>query len=191
MKVLLLAGVVLVVSLGLWNGCLGRKAHTDVEAVAVSPAGVTSIHVESGAAIRVALSSRVSAQTARPGDAWEGRVAEEAVLLRAVTRRSGLGTKTWVGSTVDPVVVLDKVVIPAGSHVTGVVTAAPEDASGPGAVPVLAVNAIEFMGRTLSISASAGQVVGGSPRARGHGASAGRPDAIVLRFTVNEIVDLQ
>ena len=191
MRVILLAGTFFIVSLGLWNGCLGRKPQAGMEAPAPAPAGITSLHVESGALIRVALESGISARTARPGDAWEGRMAEDAVLLRAVARRSGPGASAWVGSTADPVVVLDEVVIPAGSHVTGVVMAVPGDVSGPGAVPALAVRAIDFMGRTLSINASAGRVVGSPPRARGPGGPAGSADAIVMGFTVNEIIDRQ
>jgi hypothetical protein len=191
MRVVLLAGVLLVVSLGLWSGCLGRESHTRAAVPASTPARVTSVRVESGTPIRVALRSRISAQTARPGDAWDGWMAEHAVVFRAGARRAEPGAKTSAGPTADAVVVFDEVEIPAGSHVTGVVTAAPGDTSGPWAMPVLAVKAIDVRGRTLSIRTSTGQVVAGSPRARGPGAPAGTAGPIVLRFTVDEIVDLR
>jgi hypothetical protein len=191
MRIILLFGAFLGASLGLWSGCLVRKSPPEVNPKATAPASVTGVRVETGTLIRVALKSGIAVRTARPGDAWEGRLEEDAVVFRAVIRTSGSGESTSAGPTPDDVFVLDRVVIPAGSHVTGVVTAAPEGPRGPGALPALAVKAIDLKGRTLSINASAGQVVAGSSRARGPHVPAGSPNAIVLRFTVNEIGDVQ
>ena len=191
MRVILIFGVFLGASLGLWNGCLGSKPRTDVELSASVPAGVARVRVEAGTPIRVALHSRISTRTAHPGDAWEGQLAEDVVMFRAVTRTPGPGEKARMGPAADAVIVLDRVMIPAGSHVTGVVTAALAGPSGPGALLARAVKAIDVRGRTLAISASAGQAVASFSRSRSPGGPASNADPIVLRFMVDEIVDVQ
>ena len=191
MKVIALYGVFLCVSVGLWSGCLGRKAHPGVQVSVPVPAMAARFHVESGTQIRVALRSRLSARTPRPGDTWEGRMAEDAVVFRAGAGSSGSGAKLRKGPDANAVVVLEQFVIPAGSRVTGVVTAVSGDTSGPWAMSALAVKAINVKGRAVAINASAGRIVAGAPWPRGPGAPADSAGAVVLRFTVNEIVDLQ
>jgi hypothetical protein len=191
MRAILLFGVFLGASLGLWSGCMGSKPDTDVDPPAAAPARVARFHVESGTPIRVTLRKMISARTARPGDAWDGWMAEEAVVFRVATRGPGAVAKPGPGPGFDPVVVLDKVVIPAGSHVSGVVTAAPANPIQAWAMPALAVKAIDLRGRVLSVSASARQLLARPPRPAPPGAPAGGADGPVLGFTIDEIVDLQ
>jgi hypothetical protein len=191
MRVIMLFGIFLGASMGLWGGCLRTAPNTDVDPPSPAPARVTRLHVESGSPIRVALRKMITARTARPGDAWDGWVAEDAVVFCVASRKPGSESDAGPGQPVDAVVVLDKVVIPAGSHVSGVVTADPGNPIRSWAMPALAVKAIDLPGRTLSLSASARQLVARNPRAGPPGAPVGRAAGPVLGFTIEEIVDLQ
>jgi hypothetical protein len=191
MRLVMLFGIFLGASMGLWGGCLRMAPNTDVNPPPAAPARVTRLHVESGTPIRVALRRMITARTARPGDAWDGWVAEDAVVFRVASRKPGSEADSGPGQPIDAVVVLDKFVIPAGSHVSGVVTADPGNPIRAWAVPALAVKAIELRGRTLSVSASARQLVARNPRIGWPGAPGGRAEGPVLGFTIEEIVDLQ
>ena len=114
-------------------------------APAPSNPGVT---IPAGTGIRVAVNTKVSSETSQPGE-------------------------TWSGTVVDNVVVGDRVVIPAGSSVTGTVTGSAPAARGDRAFLVLAVNSIDVDGRSYSIGARTDSIIAGSPRARNLGAIAG------------------
>src|SRR4029453_17349031 len=88
--------------------------------------GVT---LASGTAIKVAVSARVTSETAQPGD-------------------------TWTGTVQEPVTVGDRIVIPAGSSVTGVVSGAKAAEKGSRAFLVLSVKSIDVNGHTYPVSAS-------------------------------------
>ncbi|TMQ70165.1 MAG: hypothetical protein E6K80_09340 [Candidatus Eisenbacteria bacterium] len=121
------------------------SARSASHAVHASEPGVT---VPSGTAIKVAVSARVTSASAQPGD-------------------------TWSGTVKDPVVVGDRVLIPAGSSVTGVVSGARPAQKGSRAFLVLAVKSIDVNGRSYAVSATADSMIAGSTRARNVGAVAG------------------
>lgn len=112
---------------------------------AKSEPGVT---VPSGTAIKIAVAARVTSETAQPGDTWSGTVKE-------------------------PVVIGDRVAIPAGSTVTGVVSGAKAAVKGSRAFLVLAVKSVDVNGKSYPLSASADSMIAGSTRARNVGAVAG------------------
>jgi hypothetical protein len=120
-------------------------SHTSSHTTPRSEPGVT---VPSGTAIKVAFSARVTSATAQPGD-------------------------TWTGTVQEPVVVGERVVIPAGSTVTGVVSGAKSAQKGSRAFLVLAVKSVDVNGRSYAISATADSMIAGSTRARNVGAVAG------------------
>jgi len=101
-----------------------------------------------GTAITVRLGSTISSKYASPGASWSGVV-------------------------VHPVTVGDKVVIPAGSPVQGVVASARPARSGSRAMLDLGIRRVTVNGRAQSVAAGAEPVVAGSPRARNLGAIAG------------------
>jgi hypothetical protein len=107
--------------------------------------GVT---VPSGTAIKVAVSARVTSETAQPGD-------------------------TWTGTVQEPVAVGDHIVIPAGSTVTGVVSGVKAAEKGSRAFLVLAVRSIDVNGHNYAVSATADSLIAGSTRTRNVGAVAG------------------
>lgn len=114
-------------------------------APAPSNPGVT---IPAGTGIKVAVNTKVSSETAQPGESWSGTV-------------------------VDNVVVGDRVVIPAGATVNGTVTGAEGAHRGSRAFLVLAVRSIDVEGRTYSIGARTDSIIAGSTRARNLGAIAG------------------
>lgn len=107
--------------------------------------GVT---MPSGTAIKVAVAARVTSETAQPGD-------------------------TWTGTVQEPVTVGDRIVIPAGSQVTGVVSGVKAAEKGSRAFLVMSVRSIDVNGKSYPVSASADSLIAGSTRARNVGAVAG------------------
>lgn len=114
--------------------------------------GVT---VPAGTSFKVAVSTGITSATAMPGD-------------------------SWTGSVKDPVIVGDRVVIPAGAMVHGVVSGAKAAEKGSRAVLVLSVRSVEVDGKTHSLSANADSMIAGSTRARNVGAVAGGAGAGAL-----------
>ena len=114
--------------------------------------GVT---VPAGTSFKVAVATKITSETAMPGDSWSGTVK-------------------------DPVIVGDRVVIPAGATVNGVVTGAQPAQKGSRAVLVLAVRSVEVDGKSHAISAQADSMIAGSTRARNVGAVAGGAGAGAL-----------
>ena len=113
-----------------------------------APAQAPSLTVPSGTAVKVAVAARITSETAQPGD-------------------------TWTGTVKEPVVVGDRIAIPAGSPVTGVVTGVLPAAKGSRATLVLAVKSVEVNGKTRAMSAGTDSIIAGSTRARNLGAVAG------------------
>lgn len=106
------------------------------------------ITIPAGTGIKVAVNTKISSETVAAGE-------------------------SWTGSVVDPVVIGDRVVIPAGATVNGTVTGAQGAQRGSRAFLVLAVNSIEVDGRTYNIGARTDSIIAGSTRARNLGAIAG------------------
>ncbi|HET9327131.1 MAG TPA: hypothetical protein VFQ05_10185 [Candidatus Eisenbacteria bacterium] len=133
-----------------------RPAATRPRTTTTRPASSTrasqseqpGVTLPSGTPIKVAVSARVTSETAQPGD-------------------------TWTGSVQEPVVVGDRIVIPAGSTVTGVVSGAKAAEKGSRAFLVMSVKSIDVNGRSYAVSASADSLIAGSTRARNVGAVAG------------------
>jgi len=107
--------------------------------------GVT---VPAGTSFKVAVATKLTSATAMPGD-------------------------TWTGTVKDPVIIGDRVVIPAGATVNGVVSGAKAAEKGSRAMLVLAVQSVDVDGRTHALSANADSMVAGSTRGRNVGAVAG------------------
>ena len=112
------------------------------------PAPVTGVSLSAGTPISITVDSQVSSETASSGD-------------------------TWTGTVKDAVVVGDKVVIPAGSTVHGVVRSSMAAERGARAFLVLGINSISVNGTSVPVHASADSIIAGSTRARNVGAIAG------------------
>lgn len=123
------------------------KSSTPRPAV-TSPKPAPGVTVPAGTGVKVAVAAKISSETAQPGD-------------------------TWTGTVQEPVVVGDRVAIPAGSQVTGVVSGVVPAAKGSRAVLVLAVKSVEVNGKTRALSAGTDSIIAGSTRARNLGAIAG------------------
>ena len=108
----------------------------------------TGPHLPAGTALVVKLGSVVSSKTAQVGDTWSGTISE-------------------------PVSVDGKVVIPAGTTVTGTVTGAKPAKKGDRAMLELAVKSVGGGAHSTSLTATTEPVIAGSTRARNLGAIAG------------------
>jgi hypothetical protein len=140
--------VVAVVSL-LTAGCHetgGDKTNTS--GVASGLFGAPRVTVPVGTVLHVRLGQRLSSETARSGDPWQGVV------------------------TI-PVIAEGREVIPSGSVLNGVVVHAEKARQGSRARLELRVTSVRVGDRQTSLSASADPVIAGSPRARNLGAIAG------------------
>lgn len=114
--------------------------------------GVT---VPAGTSFKVAVATKITSATAMPGD-------------------------TWTGTVKDPVIVGDRVVIPAGATVNGVVSGSRAAEKGSRAMLLLSVRSVEVDGKSHVITADADSMVAGSTRARNVGAVAGGAGAGAL-----------
>ena len=122
-----------------------RPASSSPSTSAPRNPGVT---VAAGTPISVAVNTQITSESANVGDSWTGEVK-------------------------DAVIVGDRVVIPAGSTVHGVITAARPAKSGDRAMLDLAVTSVDANGKTIDVDASTQEIVAGSTRARNLGAVAG------------------
>ncbi len=111
--------------------------------------------VEWGSFLHVVVSDAISSETAHPGDAWSGTLA-------------------------DSVFVRDRVALPAGSLVHGIVKEAKPAKAGDRALLALEVTSVDAFGNTYPVSATMDPIVPGSPRARNLGAIAGSAAAGAL-----------
>jgi hypothetical protein len=124
-----------------------RPAPTPTPAPSREPVdrGVT---LAAGTPIEVAVSTQISSETAHAGDSWTGEVKQA-------------------------VIVGDRVVIPAGSTVTGVVAGSLAAETGNRAMLLLEVRSVNANGKTIAVEAPTDSIIAGSPRARNIGAVAG------------------
>jgi len=107
-----------------------------------------AITMASGTGISIDVTSAITSETAQAGD-------------------------TWTGTVKDNVIVGDRVVIPAGSAVTGTVRGATPAKKGSRAMLLLGVSSVNVNGKDYSVQASTDSIVAGSTRARNLGAIAG------------------
>ncbi len=107
-----------------------------------------SITVPSGTAVKVTLSGAISSETAQVGDGWTGVVK-------------------------DAVVIDGRTVVPAGSTVSGTVTAANAAEKGDRSMLGLGMATIVVEGHSYSAHGATQEIVAGSTRARNLGAIAG------------------
>lgn len=121
------------------------KASTPSRTTPAEKPGVT---LSEGTPIPVTVGAQISSETANAGDAWSGTVKEN-------------------------VIVGDRVVIPAGSTVEGVVSGVHPAQKGTRAFLVLAVTSVVVDGKSVSVSAGTDSIIAGSTRARNLGAIAG------------------
>lgn len=143
-----IACLLLLGAIGLFNGCNESDPDKANAGSGSGAAAVAKPRVPAGTTIQVALNNEITSETAHSGDSWSGKVTND-------------------------VVANDKIVIPAGSPVTGVVVSSVEAKRGSRAMLDLAVRNISVNGRSQPISAGAEEVIAGSPRARNLGAIAG------------------
>jgi hypothetical protein len=106
------------------------------------------ITVPSGTPVAVTVNTLISSETAKVGD-------------------------TWTGVVKDPVMVDGRTVIPAGSTVTGTVTAVTPAVKGSRASLDMAMSSVEVNGRSYDLHGGTEAIVAGSTRARNLGAIAG------------------
>lgn len=113
-----------------------------------TPRPEPGVTVPAGTGVKVAMTAKISSETAQQGD-------------------------TWTGTVQDPVIVGDRVAIPAGSVVTGVVAGVAPAAKGSRAMLLLSVKSVDVNGKTRALSAGTDSIIAGSTRARNLGAIAG------------------
>lgn len=113
-----------------------------------APAPDPGVTLSAGTPIKISVATAITSETAQPGD-------------------------TWSGSVQEAVIVGDRVAIPAGSMVTGVVSGVAPAEKGSRAFLLLSVRSVEANGKSYSVSATGDSIIAGSTRARNVGAVAG------------------
>ncbi len=113
-----------------------------------APAANPGVKVDAGTALSISVSTQLSSETANVGDTWTGEVKEN-------------------------VIVGDRVVFPAGSMVSGVITESVPAKAGDRAKLGLAVTAITVNGNKTAVDAGSEELVAGSTRARNVGGVVG------------------
>jgi hypothetical protein len=108
----------------------------------------TGVTIPGGTGIKVAVNAKISSETAQQGEAWEGTVKA-------------------------PIIVGDRVAIPEGAIVHGVVSGVLPAQKGSRAVLVLAMRSVDIDGVNYSVGATADSIIAGSTRTRNVGAVAG------------------
>lgn len=129
------------------------KVHTPKPATsetrhAQQPAEAPGVTMGAGTPIKIDVTAQITSETAQPGDAWSGTVKEN-------------------------VIVGDRVLIPAGSTVNGVVNGAKPAQKGDRAMLLLGITSVSVDGRDIAVSGSTDSIIAGSTRARNLGAVAG------------------
>src|SRR4029079_4552379 len=95
------------------------------------------VSIPAGPALKVAVNAQITSETAQPGDAWQGTIAEPLVIGTAAP-------------------------IPAGSVVHGVVKAVKPAAKGDRAMRQLAIRSVEVNGTSHALAASGEEMTAGS-----------------------------
>lgn len=119
------------------------------------PAVDPGVTLAAGTPIAIAVNTALTTETAKVGDPWTGSVKEN-------------------------VIVGDRVVIPAGSTVHGVVSAVKPAEKGDRAMLDLSVESVSVDGNSLAVKAGMEEIIAGSTRARNLGAIAGTAAAGAL-----------
>ena len=101
-----------------------------------------------GTSVKIDITAAISSETAQAGDAWSGTVKEN-------------------------VIVGDRVLIPAGSTVHGVVRGSTPAMKGDRAMLLLGVSSVNVNGQDIAVAGSTDSIVAGSTRARNLGAIGG------------------
>lgn len=130
------------------TGCGHGQGDGAVASAEGAPDVVRQLPVPSGTHMRIRLTTTVSSETARIGDAWSGVI-------------------------VDPVRAGGREALAAGTEVRGTVTGALEAKRGSRAMLDIAVEEVVVEGRTVPLVAVTEPVIAGSPRARNLGGIAG------------------
>ena len=108
----------------------------------------TGVTIPAGTGIKVAVNAKISSETAQQGEAWEGTVKA-------------------------PIIIGDRVAIPDGAIVHGVVAGVLPAEKGSRAMLLLAVRSVDIDGVNYSVGATTDSIIAGSTRARNVGAVAG------------------
>jgi len=112
------------------------------------PAEAPGVTMAAGTPLKIEITAAVTSETAQAGD-------------------------SWVGTVKDNVIVGDRVLIPAGSTVNGVVNGSTPAKKGDRAMLLLGVTSVNVNGRDIAVSGSTDSIIAGSTRARNLGAVAG------------------
>jgi hypothetical protein len=104
-----------------------------------------SVTMAAGTSVKIEITAEITSETAQPGDAWSGTVKEN-------------------------VIVGDRVLIPAGSTVNGVVNGATPAKKGERAMLLLGVSSVSVNGKDIAVRGSTDSIIAGSTRARNLGA---------------------
>jgi len=125
------------------------KPKTTKPAVKHTPAPSNpGVSIPAGTALKIAVNAQITSETAQPGDAWQGTIAEPLIIGTAAP-------------------------IPAGSIVHGVVKAVKPAAKGDRAMLQLAITSVEVNGKSHALAATGEEMTAGSTRTRNVGAVAG------------------
>jgi hypothetical protein len=124
------------------------KTTTKPAAKPAAPPSNPGVSIPAGTALKVAVNAQITSETAQPGDAWQGTIAEPLVIGTAAP-------------------------IPAGSVVHGVVKAVKPAQKGDRAMLQLAITSVEVNGTSHTFNATGESIEAGSTRARNVGAVAG------------------
>lgn len=116
--------------------------------VAATPQEEPGVTLPAGTGVNVTVTTALTSETAHVGDTWTGEIKEN-------------------------VIVGDRVVFPAGSPVSGVISGVLPAERGSRAFLVLEVRSVSANGQTHMVSANADSIIAGSTRARNVGAVAG------------------
>lgn len=136
-------------------GTAPKPSAPKAKSPAPTPAPAAAVTVPAATPLKVTLSTALSSETAKVGDPWSGVVKEN----------------VFVG---------EKTVIPAGSTVTGTVSAVKPAAKGDRAMLDLAIGSLRVEGADYTAHATTEAIVAGSTRARNLGAIAGGAGAGAL-----------
>ena len=112
------------------------------------PAEAPGIMMAAGTPMKIEVTAAITSENAQPGDRWAGTVK-------------------------DNVIVGDRVVIPAGSTVNGVVNGVTPAKKGDRAMLLLGISSVNVNGRDIAVSGGTDSIIAGSTRARNLGAIGG------------------
>ena len=112
---------------------------------APKPAEAPATMMAAGTPVKIEITAAVTSETAQAGDSWSGTVKEN-------------------------VIVGDRVLIPAGSTVNGVVRGSTPAKKGDRAMLLLGISGVNVNGKDIAVRGSTDSIIAGSTRARNLGA---------------------